>query len=122
MARLPTITAPVSRHLFVSDVDRSTAFYRDIVGFEAQPVREQYGDAAEAEVTFGPARLQFGRQTDEPSRAVLFFETDDVDLMREAIAARGGSPGEIAPVNWIKMRVFELRDPDGHTLWFGQPF
>jgi uncharacterized glyoxalase superfamily protein PhnB len=25
-------------------------------------------------------------------------------------------------VNWIKMQMFQIRDPDGHTLWFGQSY
>ena len=24
--------------------------------------------------------------------------------------------------SWVKMRMFEIKDPDGHTLWFGQSF
>jgi predicted enzyme related to lactoylglutathione lyase len=122
MARLPTITAPVSRHVFVTDIDRSVAFYRDVVGFATQPVREEYGAPADVELTLGAARLQLGRRLDAPSRAILFFETNDVDAMRDAIVARQGSPSEIASVNWIKMRMFEVRDPDGHTMWFGQSF
>lgn len=54
--------------------------------------------------------------------SILFFVTDDVAGMREAIRARGGSPSELEKVNWIKMRMFEVRDPDGHVLWFGQSF
>jgi uncharacterized glyoxalase superfamily protein PhnB len=42
--------------------------------------------------------------------------------MRAAIRGRGGNPSGIEKVNWIKMRMFEIRDPDGHTLWFGQSY
>jgi catechol-2,3-dioxygenase len=31
----PAIVAPVSRFLAVADADRSVAFYRDVLGFEA---------------------------------------------------------------------------------------
>jgi len=39
-----------------------------------------------------------------------------------SVAARGGAPSELEKVNWIKMQVFQVRDPDGHTVWFGQSF
>ena len=52
----------------------------------------------------------------------LFFESDNVDQLREAVITRGGEPSELEKVNWIKMRMFQLRDPDGHIVWFGQSF
>jgi len=111
----PAIVAPVMRLIAVTDAERSIRFYRDTLGFE---VREQ-ADAIEA--VCGPARIQFERH-DPPKPAVLFFQTDCVETMRAAIRARGGAPSEIEKVNWIKMRMFEIRDPDGHTLWFGQSY
>jgi len=121
----PTIVAPVMRFVGVSDSARSSAFYRDILGFE---IREESG---RIEAVCGPARLQFGEQDYAPGHvgerrplgsAMLFFNTSDVSAMHEAIRARGGAPSEIEKVNWIKMRMFEIRDPDGHTLWFGQSY
>jgi uncharacterized glyoxalase superfamily protein PhnB len=53
---------------------------------------------------------------------VLFLQTEDVAAMHSAVRARGGSPSEIERVNWIKMRMFEIRDPDGNVLWFGESF
>jgi catechol 2,3-dioxygenase-like lactoylglutathione lyase family enzyme len=105
------ITNPVSRCLPVSDITRSTTFYRDILGFEIK-------DGPEA--ILGPARLQFEHQATTP--VIIFFQTDDISAFRAAILARGGSAGEIQRVNWIKMQMFELRDPDSNILWFGQTF
>ena len=42
--------------------------------------------------------------------------------MRAAILARGGQPTAIESVNWIKLRMFEIRDPAGNALWFGQSY
>ena len=42
--------------------------------------------------------------------------------MQSAIRRRGGTPSHIEKVNWLKMRMFEIRDPDGHILWFGQSY
>ena len=116
------ITAPVSRHLAVVDVARSIAFYRDVVGFTVQrviPTRDE-----PAEVTLGPARITVGARepdaTAEP--AILFFPTDDVHAMHARLATSGASPTTPANVNWIKLRLFEVRDPDGNVLWFGRSF
>jgi catechol 2,3-dioxygenase-like lactoylglutathione lyase family enzyme len=121
----PALVAPVNRYLAVSDIDRSTHFYRDLLGFEVQSQR------GSVEAVYGPARIIFGFEDsalDSTLRprprgaAMLFFETDNVAGMREAIRARGGEVTEREKVNWLKMEMFQIRDPDGHTLWFGQSF
>jgi predicted enzyme related to lactoylglutathione lyase len=116
--RAKKIASPLVRLLPVSDLDRSTAFFRDLLGFE---VKEQDGGM---EAILGPARIRFGKKGHAPSSgsAILFIESDDVDATRAAIRARGGSPSEIERVNWIKMRMFEIRDPDDNVLWFGQSY
>jgi len=108
------IVAPVSLWLTVGDVARSAAFYRDVLGFEIH----QAGDGTEA--TSGPARLHFDPAGSGP--AIVFFETDDVEAMHSAICSRGIAASELVKVNWVKMRIFEIRDPDGNTLWFGQSY
>jgi catechol 2,3-dioxygenase-like lactoylglutathione lyase family enzyme len=121
----------VSRHLSVADVDRSVAFYRDILGFEARAVPHGVGLPAVAEVVSGPARILLSvEQTAYDSTgerrprgaAIVFLETDDVAGMRRDVVARGGAATELEKVNWIKLRVFQIADPDGHTLWFAQSF
>ena len=130
-ARRPAITAPLSRHLSVADIDRSIAFYRDVLGFDVRSLPGGDGVRAVAEAVQGPARIQLGTQDrafDSTGKlrprgsAILFFEVDDVAAMRDASRARGRKPSELEKVNWIKMRMFEIRDPDGHALWFGESF
>jgi catechol 2,3-dioxygenase-like lactoylglutathione lyase family enzyme len=113
------------RFIGVGDTARSVHFYRDVLGFE---VHEASGTI---EAVHGPARVRFGAQDYSPldwenprppGSAILFFQTDDVQAMQAAIRARGGTPSELEKVNWIKMQMFEIRDPDGHTLWFGQSY
>lgn len=110
---LPAITAPVMRFLGAADPARAAAFYRDVLGFE---IHEVDGGI---EAVSGPARIRFGG---EGGGSMVFFETADPDAMRAAIVERGGAPSEIDNINWIKMRMFYLRDPDGHTLWFGKSY
>jgi catechol 2,3-dioxygenase-like lactoylglutathione lyase family enzyme len=104
----------VSRAIAVADAARSAAFYRDVLGFDIN----ESPDGSEA--SNGPALLRF--DASGPGPAIVFFETNDVDAMHGAIRASGGETGEIAKVNWIKMRMFEIRDPDGNNFWFGQSF
>ena len=115
------IVAPVSRALAVADKARTIAFYRDVLGFEVR------GDA----LVSGPAQLdvmvaqQVRDSTfqDRPRGAgIYFFMVDDVQALRRDVASRGAAPSDLEKVNWIKMEMFQLRDPDGHTLWFGQSF
>jgi uncharacterized glyoxalase superfamily protein PhnB len=118
----PTIVAPVSRHLDVADVARTVAFYRDAIGFEVHPAPNV---GQPSELTLGPARITLGRRdptntTDR--RSILFFETSDVAAAYDILAARGANPTVPEDVNWIKMRMIEVRDPDGNTLWFGTGF
>ena len=129
--RKPAIVAPAMRFIGVTDVARSAAFYRDVLEFDVRDSFAEPGAPVVVEAVRGPARIQFGahdRATDDPRQtrprgsAILFFQTDDVAAMHAAVAARGGHPTELEKVNWIKMRMFEIRDPDGHTLWFGQSY
>jgi len=124
--RSKKIASPVARSLTVHDLSRSIAFYRDALGFAIKE-REDGFDA-----TLGPAQIQFrkkrhstGKEANESSRqgfAVLFLQTEDVTATHSAVRARGGSPSAIERVNWIKMAMFEVRDPDGNVLWFGQSY
>jgi predicted enzyme related to lactoylglutathione lyase len=122
----PRIIAPVSRVLGAKDLDRTIAFWRDVLGFE---VSERDRDGG-IEVTSGPARIHFGKldaapdfsKETSPGSAIVFFDTDDIAAMHAAISRRGGQPSELEKVNWIKRSVFEVRDPDGHVIWFGQSY
>lgn len=125
--RAKKIASPVMRFLPVADLNRSVTFYRDVLGFE---VRKQEDDV---EATLGPARIRFGTKGYEPTdgafqtpkspgSAILFLQSEDVAATHSAIRRRGGSPSDIERVNWIKMRMFEVRDPDGNVIWFGQSY
>jgi predicted enzyme related to lactoylglutathione lyase len=105
------IVSPVSRTLAVADIARSIAFYRDVLGFAAHGADEAVN---------GPARLQFEVGATQP--AIVFFQAADVAVMHSEVVSRGGKASQLEKANWIKMRMFELRDPDGHVLWFGQSF
>lgn len=123
--RAKKVASPAMRYLPVSDLSRSIAFFRDVLGFEIS----KEGDAVDA--LLGPARIRLGKDgygpTDwskpkVPGSVILFLQSLDVGALHSAISARGGNPSEIERVNWIKMEMFEIRDPDHNVLWFGQSY
>jgi len=123
--RSKEVASPVMRILPVANLSRSIVFYRDVLGFEIR--KEDDGINA----VLGPACIRFGKEgyapTDwstpkPPGSAILFLQSDDVVALHAAVRARGGKPSGIEKVNWIKMRMFEIRDPDGNVLWFGQSY
>jgi catechol 2,3-dioxygenase-like lactoylglutathione lyase family enzyme len=54
------LVAPVSRFLSVADLNRTTAFYRDVLGFEGRPAREEDAARETVELVNGPARIVIG--------------------------------------------------------------
>lgn len=86
---------------------------------------EGIGAPTLAEAVYGPARIQFTTQDgvfDSTAEhrprgsAIVFFPTDGVVAPREIVRSRGGRPSELEKVNWLRLRVFGIRDPDGHDL------
>jgi uncharacterized glyoxalase superfamily protein PhnB len=128
VASEPRIIAPVSRYLGAADIGRAVRFWEDVLGFQVRGLAE---DSSTVDLISGRARIRFGARDwspdfsgegRQPGSAIVFFETDDAEAMHAAIRRRGGEPTELEKVNWIKMRVFEIRDPDGHVIWFGQSY
>lgn len=114
------IVSSVEGLVNVSDLNRSLAFYRDVLQFDRAEVVEDWTRPGGVEVFRGPARVHLHVDRDA-TPAILFFQTDDLLAVRSAIKARGGMPSEIQRVNWVNLDMFEVRDPDGNTLWFGKP-
>jgi uncharacterized glyoxalase superfamily protein PhnB len=97
-----------------------------VLGFDAG----ERGADGSIELTSGRARIHLGgvdtapdlSSDGPPGSAIVFFDVNDVEAMHAAIRTRGGQPSALEKVNWIKRRVFEVRDPDGHVAWFGQSY
>jgi len=125
-----SLIAPMMAQLGVTNAARSLAFYRDVLGFEHIGGHVVDGHVFVATVRSGPAMLQVAEHdgiTDSPDQryarhgTILFFECDDVVVRHAAITARGGAPtGPCVVDYWMRMKMFEMHDPDNHCLWFGQ--
>jgi catechol 2,3-dioxygenase-like lactoylglutathione lyase family enzyme len=123
--RRAEIVSAVSRHLVVGEVDRSIKFYNEVLDFAVDAGSEV------PSVVYGPARIFFHTSTAAvdstgPLRpvgsAIVFFEVADPDAFWDKLYARGAQPTLPEKVNWIKLRILEVRDPDGHRLLFGRSY
>jgi catechol 2,3-dioxygenase-like lactoylglutathione lyase family enzyme len=120
--------------LAVSDVDRSLAFYRDLIGFE---VEATYDDPPYATLTLAGARLSLAEQgypaedrpgvtmraPDDPSKAdvVLVVEVTDARATYTELAGRGARfLAEPYEPPWGGCRFFCV-DPDGYLVEVEQP-
>lgn len=114
--------------VFVSDIERSRRFYRDIVGLV---IRADFGNFIAFESGFA---IHDGRSLAEtvwgaaPADAapygrgnlLLYFEDDHVDHAFERMAAHVDLIHPIERQAWGQ-RVFRFRDPDGHAVEIGEP-
>jgi predicted enzyme related to lactoylglutathione lyase len=107
----------VQAALTVTDLPRSIAFYRDVLGF---PLLFETNGMAFFQA--GELRLMVGSNSpDPPARGtVLYFDAPDIDELAPALEAEGVQfigPIEVVQrtdTHELKLRIF--RDPDGNPL------
>lgn len=114
-------TGEVKPVLYVSDVEASAPFFRDVLGFEFDGYANLRGEPYYAEMLAG--ELKFGlHEPTSPSHVPrvgqqrIYFRVRDVAAHRERVSAWQGDPGEIIETDWMDM--FIVRDPDGHEIVF----
>jgi uncharacterized glyoxalase superfamily protein PhnB len=118
--------------LNVSDIGRSLDFYREIAGFElaspGQAVEEwrwAWIKAGDCELMLsesgGPSNqvVQIDPSHDEAWPAIYYFYPEDVVALHADVKRKGFQVSDLR-VTFYGMKEFEVRDPDGHILWFGQ--
>jgi uncharacterized glyoxalase superfamily protein PhnB len=113
-----------SPSLTVADINRSLAFYRDVLGFVAKERWEQDGVLRGVELVAG--RVTFwlsqddwkkGRDRTKGQGFRLYLETSqDVDALATQIKARGGALSEEPKDQPWGGRDFSLVDPDGFAI------
>lgn len=114
-------TGEVKPVLYVSDVDASSAFFRDTLGFALLDTAEQDGRIYYAEMGAGTQKFGLHDPTSdaEASRVGkqrLYFRVGDLDAHRRRVEAWGAEPAPIVDTAW--MRMFAVCDPDGHEIVF----
>jgi lactoylglutathione lyase len=116
--------------LFVADLQRSRAFYHDVLGLDVQfEDSESVGFRLEG-IAFivlqvDRARVQLqGEPTATPSAAATAFLTtftDDADALHADLAGRGISFFQKPTDQPWGMRTAYFKDPDGHVWEIAQP-
>jgi len=106
-------------HISVTDIDRSVAFYRDVLGI---PLLFQVPGQPMAFFASGDVRLYLGVPEDRAfaSKCTLYFRVDDIDKEYERLAAAGapvlGGPHVVHRDDDTELWMAFLHDPDGHNL------
>jgi uncharacterized glyoxalase superfamily protein PhnB len=119
----------LSLSLTVKDVQKSLAWYRDVVGCTVVRTREQGGKLRAVTLSAGEVRIAINQ--DDGARgwtrvkgegfSLSITTTQDIDALAQGIKARGGAlETEPADMPW-GVRAFRLRDPDGYKFAITQP-
>jgi len=117
----PKITGIDHVRLYVSNVDKSRAFYSDVLGLPASGG----GCAGVTRPCFPVNRYQQVELEKAPTPAPqnwlaeIAFATDDVPTMRRYLQAHGVAAGAIAK-DGGRRPYFEMRDPEGTHIAFVQ--
>lgn len=118
----------------VKDLDRSIAFYRDVLGMEVrrrEEVPETHGEWAELQNRGSPQLLELNwypegskhfrgpyRHGDELDH--LAFDCEDADTAYRELVARGARPA-LPPFTEGGSRLAFVRDPDGIWIELASP-
>ncbi len=108
----------------VGDIQKSLAWYRDVLGFGVEERWEQEGKLAGVMVRAGDVRFMLGQDDWKKGRDRkkgegfrLYCETkQDVDALAKKIKAKGGTLDEEPHDDPWGVRDFTLTDPDGFKL------
>jgi catechol 2,3-dioxygenase-like lactoylglutathione lyase family enzyme len=105
-------------HVSVTDLDRSVAFYRDVLGI---PLLFVVPGQPMAFFASGDVRLYLGvpESPTFTSRCVLYFRVDDIEAERARLTALDVAVERSHVVHrdaGTELWMAALRDPDGHLL------
>ncbi|MEJ6783615.1 VOC family protein [Aminobacter sp. Piv2-1] len=105
---------------YVSDIDRTQAFYRDVIGLDVQRMEgdgETGGDWLIASTVNGVDLIFFRMESRPGNSPIIVFEIADggIDDVVSTLAGKGVTivtPVSHAPGGWSA----DIADPDGHTI------
>ena len=114
----------VSPGFTANDLEKSLAWYRDVLGFAVESRWEKDGKLAGVELRAGDITFMLGQDDWKKGRDRkkgegfrLYCETtQDVDALAAGIVARGGTLDQEPRDQHWGMRDFSLTDPDGFKI------
>ena len=104
-------------NLAVADVERSVAFYRDVLGFEASPVMGKPPNFAL--LHGGGAEIALVKESDVKPSGCYIYVTGVEALLKhcEAAGVKVTYPLTLEPWGILN---FVIEDPDGHRIAIGE--
>ena len=114
--------------LICDDVQASIVFYTEVLGFQIVSRMDDVGRSGWASVRCGEAQLMLASPDQEKApvkvegrypQQILYFYPEDVVALREQVIRQGSAASELR-VTFYGMKEFDVLDPSGHVLWFGQ--
>jgi lactoylglutathione lyase len=116
----PRITGVAHIALYVSDIEKARAFYKDLLGF-AEPFRLDNPDGTLSLTFIKINDRQYIELFPERERGTdrlnhISIEVDNAEAMRRYLASRGVAVPETVPKGRIRNSNFNVKDPDGHTV------
>jgi lactoylglutathione lyase len=105
-------------YLYVSNMERSAAFYRDLLGIPLEG-DDDWQEASLGGVRFALHRTREGIGELSSGTVHVNLEVADVDSAAERLRAAGVEVGETMRDDWGA--ALEVRDPDGYGLYLYQP-
>lgn len=114
--------------LICRDVQESLRFYRDVLGFRVRNRMDDVGRSGWASIECGGVALMLASPTYVPvaplvdgrnPQVIHYFYPRDLDAVRQRVLDAGWKATEIEE-RFYGMREFEVVDPSGHVLCFGQ--
>ena len=132
MTRQSTIAATkITPNLLVSNVERSLAFYTEVLGFARGMTVPEQSPFVFAAVTSGPVEIFLNDRSttakESPQMASLaigggntmFVEVESNDALHDRIEPHVQIVMPIV-TQWYGMREFAITDPDGYVITFAQ--
>lgn len=114
--------------LICDDVQQSIDFYTTVLGFSIIDRMDTVGRSGWASLSHGRIQLMLASPDYIPepkksegrySQAMYYFYPENVETLQAEIRRHGIETSEIEP-RFYGMREFEVLDPSGHVLVFGQ--
>lgn len=121
----------ITPNLIVSNVERSLAFYTEVLGFARGMTVPDQSPFVFASVTSGPVEVFFNDTStvakESPQMGglafgggnTMFIEVEEIDALHDRL--RGRVP-IVMPIvtQWYGLREFAITDPDGYVITFAQ--
>ena len=114
--------------LICEDVQASIEFYINVLGFTVTGREDDLGKTGWASLNQGAVQIMLASPTYLPDpikvegyypQALFYFYPENVEALHAALLEQGHEVGELT-VRGYGMKEFQMIDPSGHVLVFGE--